>query len=200
MLNPIFIIIGINIAIFLFINIVRLISGIDASYIIVGNLAAWSPLELFLQRPWGLITSMFTHYSFTHLLFNMLTLYFFGSYLLKMLGTKKFLIIYLGGGLLGGVFFVLISTLMNPSIGISAIGASGAIFALGGTLAVLTPRVKVYIMFIPIPVPLWIAVIGGGLIMSFMPNVAWEAHLGGLLFGLAAGFIIKNRRKQTYYY
>ncbi|NLT28080.1 MAG: rhomboid family intramembrane serine protease, partial [Dehalococcoidales bacterium] len=66
--------------------------------------------------------------------------------------------------------------------------------------AVLTPRVKVYIMFIPIPVPLWIAVIGGGLIMSFMPNVAWEAHLGGLLFGLAAGFIIKNRRKQTYYY
>ncbi|HAS28285.1 MAG TPA: hypothetical protein DCR59_03830, partial [Dehalococcoidia bacterium] len=43
-------------------------------------------------------------------------------------------------------------------------------------------------------------VIGGGLIMSFMPNVAWEAHLGGLLFGLAAGYIIKNRRKQTYYY
>ncbi len=200
MLNPVFIIIGINVAVFLVVNIVKLISGIDVFNLVISNLAVWSPVDLFLQYPWGLITSMFTHYSFTHILFNMLTLYFFGSYLLKMIGIKKFLIIYLGGGILGGVFFVLISTLMNPNMGIPAIGASGAIFALGGTLAVLMPRMKVYIMFIPIPVPLWIAVIGGCVILSFFANVAWEAHLGGLLFGLAAGYVIKRQRKQTYYY
>jgi uncharacterized protein len=191
MLNPVFIIIGINVIIFIAVNIS---SGL------LTNLALWAPLDLYTHYSWGIVTSMFTHQSFTHILFNMLTLYFFGSYLLKMIGTKNFLIIYFGGGLLGGIFFVLISTLMNPNIGVAAIGASGAIFALGGTLAVLMPRMKVYIMFIPIPVPLWIAVIGGCIIMSFFSNVAWEAHLGGLLFGLAAGYIIKRQKKQTYYY
>ncbi len=191
MLNPIFIIIGINVFVFIAANI---------SSTLVYDLGLWAPLQLTLEQPWGIFTSMFTHVGFTHVIFNMLALYFFGSYVLKLTGLKQFLTIYLGGGLLGSIFYVLFSTLISPNIPGLAIGASGAIFALGGTLAVLTPRVKVYIMFIPIPVPLWIAVIGGGLIMSFMPNVAWEAHLGGLLFGMAAGFIIKNRRKQTYYY
>lgn len=193
MLNPIFIIIAINIAIFIIVNI-------SGSNTLLVNLALWAPLDYTLEYPLGLVTSMFTHHDFTHILFNMLTLYFFGSYLFKMLGTKKFLIIYFGGGLLGGVFFVLLSTLMSPDKVALAIGASGAIFALGGTLAFLMPQIKVYIMFIPIPVPLWIAVIGGGLIMSFFPGVAWQAHLGGLLFGLAAGYIIKNKQKPTYYY
>lgn len=191
MLNPIFIIISINLFIFIVANI---------SDTLVYDLGLWAPLQLTLEQPWGIFTSMFTHVGFTHVIFNMLALYFFGSYVLKLTGLKQFLIIYLGGGLLGSIFYVLFSTLISPDIPGLAIGASGAIFALGGTLAVLTPRVKVYIMFIPIPVPVWIAVIGGGLIMSFMPNVAWEAHLGGLLFGLAAGLIIKNRTKQTYYY
>ena len=191
MLNPIFIIIGINLFIFIAANI---------SDTLVYDLGLWAPLQLTLEQPWGIFTSMFTHVGFTHVIFNMLALYFFGSYVLNLTGLKQFLAIYLGGGLLGSIFYGLFGTLISPDIPGLAIGASGAIFALGGTLAVLTPRVKVYIMFIPIPVPLWIAVIGGGLIMSFMPNVAWEAHLGGLLFGLAAGFIIKNRRKQTYYY
>jgi membrane associated rhomboid family serine protease len=191
MLNPVFIIIGINVVIFVVVNI--------SSSLLV-DLALLAPLDVFIHYPWGIITSMFTHQDFFHLLFNMLTLYFFGSYLLKMIGTKKFLIIYLAGGLVGGLFFVLLSTLISPGSIAAAIGASGAIFALGGTLAVLMPQMKVYIMFIPVPVPLWVAVIGGCLIMSFFSGVAWEAHLGGLLFGLAAGFIIKRQRKQTYYY
>jgi membrane associated rhomboid family serine protease len=191
MLNPVFIIIGINLFVFIAANI---------SNTLVYDLGLWAPLELTLQQPWGIFTSMFTHTGFTHFIFNMLTLYFFGSYVMKLTGWKQFLIIYIGGGLLGSVFYVLLSTLISPDLPGLAIGASGAIFALGGTLAVLMPRMKVYIMFIPVPVPLWIAVIGGGLIMSFLPGVAWEAHLGGLLFGVAAGFIIKSRRKQTYYY
>jgi membrane associated rhomboid family serine protease len=191
MLNPVFIIIGINLFVFIAANI---------SNTLVYDLGLWAPLELTLQQPWGIFTSMFTHTGFTHFIFNMLTLYFFGSYVLKLTGWKQFLIIYIGGGLLGSIFYVLLSTLISPDLPGLAIGASGAIFALGGTLAVLMPKMKVYIMFIPVPVPLWIAVIGGGLIMSFLPGVAWEAHLGGLLFGLAAGLIIKRQRKQTYFY
>jgi membrane associated rhomboid family serine protease len=191
MLNPVFIIIGINLFVFIAANI---------SKPLVYDLGLWAPLELTMQQPWGILTSMFTHTGFTHFLFNMLTLYFFGSYLLKLTGWKQFLIIYLGGGLLGSIFYVLLSTLISPDFPGLAIGASGAIFALGGTLAFLMPKMKVFIMFIPIPVPLWIAVIGGGLILSFLPGVAWEAHLGGLLFGLTAGLIIRRQKKQTYYY
>jgi membrane associated rhomboid family serine protease len=46
---------------------------------------------------------------------------------------------------------------------------------------------------IPVPVPLWAAVIGGFLVVSFLPGVAWQAHLGGIIFGLIAGYVIKRR-------
>ena len=69
---------------------------------------------------------------------------------------------------------------------------------MGGALSILKPNLKVYILFIPVPVSLWIAVIGGFLLMSFLPYVAWQALLGGLLFGIAAGYIIKKRGR--YYF
>ena len=46
---------------------------------------------------------------------------------------------------------------------------------------------------IPAPIPLWVAVIGGFIILTFLPYIAWEAHLGGLLFGLVVGYILKGR-------
>lgn len=130
----------------------------------------------------------------------MLTLYFFGSFLIRLVGDRWFWIIYLGGGLLGGVFFVALETLMNPDSLALAIGASGAIFALAGTLVILAPRLRVFIFPIPVPIPLWIAVIGGFLLMSFSPNVAWQAHLGGLLFGMAAGYFIQRRGGRRVYF
>ena len=93
---------------------------------------------------------------------------------------------------MGNILFVLLTS------NALAIGASGAVFALGGALSILKPNLKVYILFIPVPVSLWIAVIGGFLLMSFLPNVAWQAHLGGLLLGVAAGYFIKRRGR--YYF
>ena len=75
------------------------------------------------------------------------------------------------------------------------VGASGAVFALGGALAVMVPKTKVFIFPIPVPIPLWIAIIGGFLVISFLPGIAWQAHLGGLLLGLLAGFYFKKQRK-----
>ena len=77
-----------------------------------------------------------------------------------------------------------------------AVGASGAVFAVGGALAVMRPKLKVFIFPIPLPLNLWIAVIGGLVILSFLPYVAWQAHLGGLIVGLIAGYIF--RRKERY--
>ncbi len=100
---------------------------------------------------------------------------------------SKFLIVYFGGGILGNILFVLLA----PSFHI-AVGASGAIFALGGALSVMRPKLRVFIFPIPVPIPLWVAVIGGFLIISLFPHVAWQAHLGGLVFGLIAGYSLRR--------
>ena len=77
---------------------------------------------------------------------------------------------------------------------------ASAWLALAGTLVILAPRLRVYIFPIPVPVQLWIAVIGGFLLISFFPNVAWQAHLGGLLFGMAAAYYIKRRGGRRVYF
>ena len=148
---------------------------------------------IFFSQPWTIITSMFTHASLWHILVNMLALYFYGSFLNRLVGTGKFLIVYLFGGILGNIFFLLLA----PQF-VVGIGASGAIFALGGALAVLTPNLRVYIFPLPIAMPLWVAVIGGFIILSFVPGIAWQAHLGGLVFGLIAGYFFRKRSRILY--
>lgn len=139
------------------------------------------------ERPWTIVTSLFVHGSFWHIFVNMLTLYFFGSFLLGLIGEGKFLIVYFGGGILGSILFLLLAPPLSVGI-----GASGAIFSLGGVLAVLRPRVPVMVFPLPVPVPLWLAVIGGFLIISLFPGVAWQAHLGGLVFGLVSGLFLRR--------
>ena len=59
----------------------------------------------------------------------------------------------------------------------------------------LQPKMKVVIFPIPAPVPLWAALIGIFVILSFFSNVAWQAHLGGMVLGLAAGYFFKKRQR-----
>jgi membrane associated rhomboid family serine protease len=157
------------------------------------NLGLYPPE--FWDRPWTLISCMFIHANIWHILANMITLYFFGSYLNRLLGTVKFLIVYFAGGILGSIVFLLLPP-SEPSV---AVGASGAIFALGGVLAVMRPKLRVIVFPIPVPLPLWIAIIGIFVIFSFLPNVAWQAHAGGLALGLVAGYFFKRRERHRYY-
>jgi len=179
-LTPIWVLIGLNLLLF----IVTLI--VPTLIVLLGLIPAG-----ILERPWTIITNLFLHDSIGHILANMITLYFFGRYLCALLGEKRFLIVYFIGGILGNIFYVL----LGPPLSI-AIGASGAVFALGGVLAVMRPRLRVFIFPIPVPLPLWVAVIGGVLILSFFPNVAWQAHLGGLAFGLTIGYFFRRRERS----
>lgn len=149
----------------------------------------------FPVRLWTIVTSMFVHGGFGHFIANMLTLYFFGRYLSQLMGNKRLLLVYFGGGLLGGIFVILLASPYSITV-----GASGAVFALGGALTVLMPRLKVFIFPIPVPIPIWIAVIGGFLVLSllFGSFISWQAHLGGLIFGLIMGYFF--RRNRSYYY
>ncbi len=148
----------------------------------------------FGDRPWTLVTNLFIHNGIWHILANMITLYFFGSFLSRLIGTKKFLLVYFGGGILGNIFYLL----MAPSPYTIAVGASGAIYALAGVLVVMMPNLKVLVYFI-FPMPLWVVVIIFFVLWSFIPGVAWQAHLGGLILGLVVGYIFRKRARFIYY-
>ena len=148
----------------------------------------------FFSRPWTVVTAMFVHAGFWHIFANMLTLYFFGSYFSRLVGRGKCLLVYFAGGIVGNVLFWALASPFTV-----AVGASGAVFALAGGLVVMRPKLPVIIFPIPLPVPLWVAIIGGFLILSFMPLVAWQAHLGGLIVGLIAGYIFHRREKYSFF-
>ena len=149
---------------------------------------------LLSQQPWTIISSMFVHGSFFHIIFNMIALYFLGSFLIRAVGERSFLAVFFLGGLAGNILFVLLT---NPFS--TGIGASGGIFALAGALAVMVPRVPVLIIPIPVPMPLWIAIIILVFISFLFSWIAWQAHVGGLLLGLVAGLIFKRRRRIYYF-
>ncbi len=193
--SPILVLVTINLLLFV----------ITAFFPSVRSLLWMQPTRIIAQ-PWTVLTSMFMHGSFWHIFANMITLYFFGSALLRLVGQGRFLLVYFAGGLLGNIFYIVISFLgaasgigLLGSPSVPVVGASGAIFALAGALVLMTPRLPVLIFPIPLPVPLWVAVIGGFLILSLIPSVAWQAHLGGLLFGLAAGYSFRQRRRHIFY-
>jgi len=147
---------------------------------------------LFLVQPWTLLTSMFVHSGFFHILFNMFTLYIFGNFFVRLLGENKLLFVYFVGGIIGGILFLLTSTYSRW-----ALGASGGIFAVVGTIVLLKPKMTVFIIPIPAPIPLWIAVVGFT-VLSFLPGIAWQAHLGGLVFGLGAGYLFRRKPRFLY--
>ena len=149
------------------------------------------------KEPWTLVTSLFVHDFPWHILANMFSLYFLGSYLCNIIGDARFCAVYFAGGIIGNFFYILIEHLLGHPNSL-AFGASGAIFAVAGAFMMLAPKMKVLAFPIPIPMPLWVAIIGGFLLMSFFPGVAWQAHLGGLLTGLIAGFFLRKRKRNIF--
>ncbi|MEO6314935.1 MAG: rhomboid family intramembrane serine protease [Chitinophagaceae bacterium] len=149
---------------------------------------------------WQLITYQFLHGGIFHLLFNMFTLWMFGSTLENFWGAKRFLTFYILCGIFAGV-----AQLITQDNGV-AVGASGAIMGLLAAYAYLFPNTEMMVMPIPIPiktkylVPLIMAYdLFGGVSPKAGDNTAHWAHLGGAL----AGFIIviiwnKTNRKTMY--
>jgi|TARA_Y100000310_G_scaffold130751_2_gene129875 membrane associated rhomboid family serine protease len=112
------------------------------------NFALTPSLILSGEKLWTIFTSMFLHAGFFHIFANMFSLFFIGNFLEKILGKKRFLLIYLVAGLIGGLFFV--SSGMIFSDNVPGIGASGAVFGVLGVLAILVPYSKIYLIAGPL--------------------------------------------------
>ncbi len=194
----------INVAVFFtvnFIDILVLVITSSASgfpFSIVNWLAVPSDLLSLLLKPWTLVTYMFLHKDFMHILFNMLWLYWFGKLFVYFIGNKQMLAVYVYGGLAGALAFIIIINvfpLFGAFQGLPMLGASAAVMAVVMAVAFYQPDYKINLMFIG-PVKLqYVAIItiALDLMYVFSSNAGGHiAHLGGAILGY---FYIKNYRK-----
>jgi hypothetical protein len=149
---------------------------------------------------WTIFTSMFMHGSVAHLFVNMLSLFFIGNFVERLIGRKRFLIFYILAGLVAAMFFVLLAFVFSSEMNSYAVGASGAIFALGALLMILVPRLPVLVFFV-LPMPLWLGMLVllfGIWILSYFAGlpIGNTAHLGGFLIGLAYGIWLRIKYKK----
>jgi len=150
---------------------------------------------------WTFITSMFMHGGFLHLFMNMLSLFFIGGLVERLIGRKRYFWFYIISGLFAGLIFVLLSLIFTSDYNTFAVGASGAIFGIVGVLVFLTPNLPVYVMFIPIPIKMKYAAPGILIVLwiiSITANIGIgnTAHLGGLVAGLIYGFYLRKKYKR----
>jgi membrane associated rhomboid family serine protease len=151
------------------------------------------PTEAF-SEPWRMITSVFVHEGFSHLLMNMLALYFFGAYIYSIMSERRIMAVYLLGGLAGSLAYLLFAfASFDASINSVVMGASGALFALGGAIAVLRPNLKVMMLPLFIPMDIWKAEVIMLVVISLLPHVAWQGHLGGFVLGALLGYYYKKK-------
>jgi membrane associated rhomboid family serine protease len=139
-----------------------------------------------ISEPWRMLTSAFLHSpsSPLHILFNMYALWLTGPYLEALLGRARFLALYLTCAIGGSVGYLLLSSPQNDNQWFGgAVGASGAVFGLFGAFFVIQRRLN------RDTGPL-LVVIAINFALGFLPGVAWQAHLGGLVTGLAASAVL----------
>lgn len=134
-----------------------------------------------------LFTSAFTHStsSFTHILFNMYSLYILGTIIEPMLGKLRFIALYLLSVLGGGVAFIFLAQADT-----SVVGASGAIFGLMGAYVV-------FLRVLKLDARQMYFIIAINIFISFSPGISWQSHLGGFLVGAIVAYAFAMTRSRA---
>ncbi len=156
----------------------------------------------------SLVTSMFLHADFFHIFFNMYALFLLGRDCEVAYGSKKFILLYFLSGILAGILHSAYTYVLSPTDAYRpAIGASGAIFGVMASYAVLFPFRRLFVFFglIPIAAPAIVVIFGLALIQLLyaiaMPfsSIAYIAHIGGFIAGLIITLIYKAGLRRYYY-
>ena len=147
---------------------------------------------------WTWVISVFSHGGASHLLFNAIALYFFGPIVERQVGSRKFAALFLVSGILAGLGQVGVGLVTGEEVAV--LGASGALMAIMGVLAITSPDLKVLLFFvIPMSIRTLTVLFAAFSIFAFVANggilsgVAHFAHLVGLVIGLWYGNRIKDR-------
>lgn len=181
----------INIAVFVFVEIIRVFNflfNLSTDFLIQFALPA--QLSSFLSKPWTIISYMFVHDGFIHLIFNLLWFYFGGSIFLKYLTNRQIVSTYILGGLVGGLLYILAFNyfpVFEASLPTSiAVGSSASVFAILIAIATYVPNYNVNLTFIGNVKLKHIAIFTVILDLLLIPkgNAGGHiAHIGGAIYG-----------------
>jgi uncharacterized protein len=140
---------------------------------------------------WRFVTAIFMHGGVVHLLYNLVALLFFGIVLENLIGSKRFLIIFLFSGIIANI----VSVNFYPA----SLGASGAIMGIIGALTIIRPMMMVWAFGLILPMfiaaILWVI---GDTLGIFMPSgVGNIAHLSGIAVGFLTGFLMRKLVREN---
>jgi membrane associated rhomboid family serine protease len=147
----------------------------------------FSPSEVYAGKNYqGMLLSHFAHADGAHLLFNMMTLYFFGPVVEQGLGAAGMLFIYVGAGVFSTL---LVYYLHRADPRYRALGASDSVTGIIFAAIVLLPGMDVYFFFVPVPIPAPLFAVGYIILSTYLMrrgggHISHEAHLAGAISGL----------------
>jgi membrane associated rhomboid family serine protease len=199
--NPRFvttILIGINLIAFVILCLVNQTISFDTSQSLQAIVNAGAQVNLFVQQGqvWRIFTAMFLHFSILHIALNMLSLFFIGTVVEVFFGKWRYLVIYLGSGILGGIFVYF----MDPSGTVVNAGASGAIFGVFGALGVFYFVNRRNLgAFGRGAITNWLFWLGLNLFFGFsVANIGIWDHIAGLVAGMLLAILLipRTRRRQ----
>lgn len=193
-------IILINVIVFvalILLKVILVISGFSDLYEkILSYIMLPADFTTFIFQPWSIITYFFTHEGFLHIIFNMLFLYWFGRLIMDFLGNDRLISLYVIGGIIGGLFYMLIYNIIpfyaDRVDGSLMLGASAGVFAVVVGAATFMPNHTFFLLFLgPVRIK-YIAFFYVLLSLSrtIGSNAGGElAHIGGAVVGF---FFIKQ--------
>ncbi len=199
----------INLGVFIFIKFIQVfffLFNIEADFVqsVVHQLAVPAQFSSLLTKPWTIITYMFLHIGFLHILFNLLWLYWFGKIFLEYLDGKKLLSVYFLGGLSGALLYMVAYNLFPVFANILpesvALGASASVLAIVIAISAYVPNYTVYLLFIG---PVRLKYIALFTIILDIISIAGTnpgghiAHLGGAMFGWFYIYRYRQGRDMT---
>lgn len=186
--------IGVNVAVYIFLLLIGVFSVLFNAAGIAGEALGWlqlpASLQLFVWRPWTLVTYMFVHANLWHLLWNMLALYLFGRIFLSFYSVRHFVGFYMFGGLAGALFFIVaynIFPYFAPVLPFAAlVGSSAAVISIVVAAAVRAPSYRIRLLLIgsvKLSTCAIVAVAISVLMLSGSNAGGNFAHLGGAFAG-----------------
>lgn len=190
----------INLAVFLFIRILNVFFFLlNQEFLLLNWLALPSDFGQLVSKPWTLITYMFLHFDFLHILFNLLWLYWLGKIFLFYFDERKLLGIYLLGGISGGLFYLLAYNLFPAFTEVLAfsqlLGASASVIAIVVAVAMWAPNHNINLLFIGAIKMKYVAIVS---VLIYVIGIASSnaggnlAHLGGAFWGMV--YVLQYRK------
>lgn len=175
-----------TVGVFVLQALIAVVFGAEAARWVNQTFGILQNVGVTITEPWRLVTYMLLHAGGFHILFNLLWLWWMGQAVENTLGTRNFLMIYLGSGIGGALVNALVALAFGAATGLPTIGASGAVFGVMVAFAMLYPTAPIMLLLLP---PIQARYVVAGLIaldilfLTANDNVARVVHLGGAASG-----------------